>query len=369
DYSIDFTVAFVARLPDGVVLTSEAGPDQTVIDLSPQEGAAVWSEGFTAIDHTSGQTVIEGFRITGYPEHSAGIVLSDCSQVAIRNCVFESPVPADATVYRWGVYSEYTDLTVQDCTFLRNSAPSGAGIGHLGSLTVENCIFIECSNVSVRAGGLSTGSSLLVRNCVFRGGVSDLSGAGISASDMTEGVTVEGCIFEDMTTFAGTVNIVGSGANVITDCLFHNLNGGCASTSGGTVTMRGNTCSTIHFGGPAILVFAYADLVFENNIVSSTTVGPVVSFQGGPFTTNCNVFWDNAAGVGYPLSATDRIVDPQFCDEPAGDLALQATSPCLPPQSLGCGLIGALGQGCGTVSVAPRTWGKIKSDFRIGQEE
>jgi hypothetical protein len=32
--------------------------------------------------------------------------------------------------------------------------------------------------------------------------------------------------------------------------------------------------------------------------------------------------------------------------------------------SLGCGLIGALGQGCGAVAIEPWSWGKIKGAYR-----
>jgi hypothetical protein len=61
---------------------------------------------------------------------------------------------------------------------------------------------------------------------------------------------------------------------------------------------------------------------------------------------------------------TDREVDPLFCGSENGELTLDAFSPCLPANSLGCGLIGALGQGCGTVSVEVMSWGRIKGAYR-----
>jgi hypothetical protein len=94
-----------------------------------------------------------------------------------------------------------------------------------------------------------------------------------------------------------------------------------------------------------------------------------VAIDGGPeYTSGCNIFWDNAGGIGLDLDPTDRIADPQFCDRDNRDYTLQATSPCLPALSLGCGLIGALEQGCGAISVTPQTWGRIKSSFRTGEE-
>ena len=86
----------------------------------------------------------------------------------------------------------------------------------------------------------------------------------------------------------------------------------------------------------------------------------------GAVTGGCNVFWNNAGGnaVNYTFAPTDRITDPLFCDGASGNLTLQPMSPCLPAFSLGCGLIGALEQGCGTVSVGADSWGKIKAAYR-----
>ena len=60
--------------------------------------------------------------------------------------------------------------------------------------------------------------------------------------------------------------------------------------------------------------------------------------------------------------------DPLFCDAAAGDFTLSSQSPCLPgnhPDGADCGLIGAFGQGCGTVSVQPSSWGAIKEMYRV----
>lgn len=82
--------------------------------------------------------------------------------------------------------------------------------------------------------------------------------------------------------------------------------------------------------------------------------------------SSCNVFWDNAEGNGdgYVLGDTDQEVDPLFCDPVVGDVTLRADSPCLPENSGGCGLIGALDQGCGSVSVESKSWGSIKGAYR-----
>jgi len=118
-------------------------------------------------------------------------------------------------------------------------------------------------------------------------------------------------------------------------------------------------------------VLASDECVFEQNIVAESSGNAAVYMVlVDNLENSCNVFWNNAAGDfdDYPPDATDRVVDPLFCNTEAGDFTLHSLSPCLPANSMGCGLIGALGEGCGTVSVEPSTWGRIKASFR-GEEE
>jgi hypothetical protein len=49
------------------------------------------------------------------------------------------------------------------------------------------------------------------------------------------------------------------------------------------------------------------------------------------------------------------------------DFRVMVGSPCLPDGSIGCGLIGAFGEGCGAISVDRASWGEIKAAYR-GEE-
>jgi hypothetical protein len=95
--------------------------------------------------------------------------------------------------------------------------------------------------------------------------------------------------------------------------------------------------------------------------------GSAVILRTGTITSDCNVFWDNPDGdvENFPMGPNDRIVDPLFCDPEANDFTLQVGSPCLPPNSEGCGQIGALGQGCGVIAVELDSWGAVKERYRI----
>jgi hypothetical protein len=298
--------------------------------------------------------------------------------IQVRNCVFEGPVVVDPVAHRTGISGLLSDLLVKDCTFIRCSGYSGAGIRHTGGvLTVESCTFIECQNQGIYATDATGGGPhrLEVRDCLFQGNSSAVGAAGIGTQDVSGGVVVDNCRFEDLIMGqSGSVTIAGSCAKTVTDCVFHDIelpsgSGGCVEFLGaGSCVIRGNTMTFVNqvFGaGAAVDVWFHTDVLFEKNIVAHTAGVPAVSFLfGGPVTSECNVFWDNVPSIGYTIGPTDRITDPQFCNPDGRDLALQATSPCLPPYSLGCGQIGALGQGCGTVSVEPRSWAKVKAAFR-----
>ena len=83
---------------------------------------------------------------------------------------------------------------------------------------------------------------------------------------------------------------------------------------------------------------------------------------------DCNVFWQNSAGDfgAYLSGPSDQFIDPEFCDIPNDDYTVRSTSPCTEENSPTCGQIGAFPVGCGTVSVTPMTFSRIKAAYRDG---
>ncbi|MBZ0172453.1 MAG: hypothetical protein K8E66_08745, partial [Phycisphaerales bacterium] len=253
---------------------------------------------------------------------------------------------------------------------------------------VESCTFIECENQAIRVvdqGGLGI-RSLEVRDCLFQDIRSSVSGGCVQAGSLDHGVTIERCVFVRpmLTEYGGTgaaLALTALGPKIVRDNVFYGMNLGdvgavCVDLSRDFVVVSGNTFADCHqqvqgFTGSAARVTLADGIEFHSNVVAYTSGAKALSFieSQGPVTLGCNVFWDNVDGIGYELDPTDRIADPPFCDPDHDDYTLQGTSPCLPELSLGCGLIGALGQGCGTVSLTPETWGRIKSGFRTGEEE
>jgi Right handed beta helix region len=376
--------AAVAIVPDGVTLRGESGPEATIIDLAPLEGVGLSRGAIGHFAHTSGQTVIEGFRVIGFPPLSVGVSGSYSAHVEIRDCIFEGPEVVDPSVIRKGVANRESDIAVRDCTFIRCSGPDGAGISHLGGpLVVENCMFVDCHHQGIQASALGGTNSLDVRDCVFeRVGSAALSGGCVSASNMNTGVAIDGCLFDEpdvVGAVAAAIAIFGVGPKAVSDNIIQNMNlvDGTAAVQlvNGTAVVTGNTFVNLHQPASwpdrlpvALTTSLVNNIQLQNNIFAHTS-GEVAISGGSAFHSSCNVFWDNVGGIGLNLDPTDRIADPQFCDPEDSDYTLQGTSPCLPPLSLGCGLIGALEQGCGTVSVLPETWGRIKAKFRNGEGE
>jgi hypothetical protein len=132
-------------------------------------------------------------------------------------------------------------------------------------------------------------------------------------------------------------------------------------------TLYGNSVASPGDRGAALSIISGLGAVdFSNNVIAHSGPGSAVWLQAVGQTNACNVFWDNPDGnvVGMPLDESTIYADPQFCDPESNDFTLMSGSPCLPENSNGCGLVGAFGGGCGTVSVTPETWATIKSKYR-----
>jgi hypothetical protein len=161
-------------------------------------------------------------------------------------------------------------------------------------------------------------------------------------------VVVEACVFWNNTT------IIGGG-----------IGGAIAGAGPGTI-MDNTFVSNGAAGGGSAAFFQFGTIGLMRNIVAGSVGAEAVHAFQASVTDDCNVYWNNAGGntSGFTMAATSREVDPLFCGQAIGDFTVAQDSPCLPANSAGCGLIGALGEGCGSVSVEQRSWGTIKGGYR-----
>jgi hypothetical protein len=137
----------------------------------------------------------------------------------------------------------------------------------------------------------------------------------------------------------------------------------------GSCEIRGNTFygnyteNTVHNGATLVIL---TPALFERNIVAASLGGSGAVGTTSPLAGGCNVYWANEYGNGVPLVGTDVEADPLFCDPEEGDFTVRFDSPCVEPQSGGCGQIGALPASCGKIAVEAMSFGRIKSLYRQG---
>ena len=365
-----------AFLKNGVRVTAEGGPTVTTIDLLKAEGPEITA--IIAKDLASQETAMEGFLIEGR-EKGRGAAILDCGDATLRDCVFQN---LDGGSAFGGAVVVVGNGSIIDSEFVNCKSSFAGAVWYTdGHIELIGCTFRQCHNAAIygyEAGGGVV--SALISDCQFIENYSD-GGAGACVLGQGTGHTlVTGCLFKDnVNTSVGPGGLDLRDAHItVENCIFiengavgpHGEGGGMA-VNGQPFFIRNNTFfgnyRNANFAGASAVTFhSGAFGFFENNVIVASQGGPAIDVFW-PMDTSCNVFWDNPGGIGIPLSPTDREVDPLFCNPAAYVLTLDSTSPCLPPYSLGCDLIGALGIGCSATSAPEyesRSWGQIKSLYR-----
>jgi predicted outer membrane repeat protein len=383
-------VTSIAFLRDGVTLLSEAGPEATILDMT---GAPVVEAAWVALAGAlpGVDTRIEGFSLTGAPTGWNGLHIQASGRVNVSSCTFLN-LDARPDWSGGGLSVWQTDVEIVDSRFENCHGYIGGAIyivdsnAWIDGIEVRSCSAAAGGGIRASSIGAQNNFALEVRNSRFVGNSTELYGGGAAIMQGGNGFrtsrVVENCYFEgnhagggggaiSMQDFETSLVIVG---NVFIDnSSAPGSSGGGATVRGTEVEIRNNTfyeCrqDNLLYGGSGILIGGATTLALEGNVFAANFGSAPVGLLGDvvAIDSSCNVFWENEGGTiqGAPLDATDRITDPLFCDAEGYDLTVSSLSPCLPVNSLGCGLIGALGQGCGAVSIEPMSWGQIKGAYR-----
>lgn len=322
-----------------------------------------------------GVTEVRGFTVTGTSLNLYGLGYTWGDRCVIRGCVFRD-FPGVAAAVSGAV----SDIEVYGCRF-ENIASAGIAQS-TGTLLVEDSEFVNCRRaIQARDDEHPHATGLAARRSRFTGSLAEGTGGAVFVGGYSTTV-IEDCWFESNRTetgsaVGGALYAFGSSVVVRNSTFVRNsarIRAGAAAIGGSTVLVEGNTFwgnwSDVNWpseGGSAVFFESAGE--FRSNVIAGSHGDEAVGLREGSGTvfTSCNVFWGNAQGDAvFPLSATDLAADPLLCDPDAGDFRVHAGSPCLAGSGHpACGtLIGAWGEGCGTVGVEARSWGRVKGDYR-----
>jgi hypothetical protein len=286
-------------------LCSSAGPGMTIIDASGLNASVV-----TCNSGEGGDTILEGFTVTGGNASNGGGMYNTGSSPTVTNCIFT----ANTASRGGGMLNNQSDPTVTDCTFSGNSAgQSGGGMyNDTGSSpTVTDCTFTGNTALAYNGGGMYScaESDPTVTDCIFTSNEAGSYGGGMHSSGCTP--TVTNCTFNGNTAGqwgAGMSHYASS--PTVTDCTFSGnwalesgggmCNDGASSPIVTNCTFTGNTAVTYHGGG------MYSRAGGNPTVTNCIFIHNHASYYGGamhssgcsPTVTNCTFTGNTAVTSG-----------------------------------------------------------------------
>jgi hypothetical protein len=356
-------------MKDGVVLVSSEGSDSTSILPELNDIPVI------TCDSLGAGTVIEGFTFAGIRSIGSGpVILSKDASVEIKGnrfadnysggnggCiaqtggagsisgnVFEADTAAD-----WGgaVYCEYSaSPTIEDNTFIDCVATCGGAIGCAYGASPWIGFNTIAGNEATWGGGIFCryNTSPIIKANLIDGNTADAGGGGIKVED-TERVWVrENTIQFNYALRGGGLHITSVDfANFWLNVFWGNHaedNGGGVRTG---VSYSAKCLSNTFYGNSAGVRGSSIDGGSTVSLcIIANSAGPAAVADGADI--DCCDFWGNSSDYDASCSLGLDILysDPLFCHPDTGDFHLDYDSPCVDYGD--CGLLGALGAGCGT---------------------
>ena len=302
-------------------------------------------------------------------------------EVAIKNCDF---VECSRPLLQKAIWVDGAPkgANVEGCSFVSNTGP----VVSQGYGAYIDCTFQD--NHSAGAGGalFVIRGPIAAVDCVFERNTSSLFGGAMAVESLQGQLQFLDCVFrENSATRGGGALALGDGGSVGSDASILIERALVAENvvdhgSGAGIRVVGSESTQIPFiiknttvagnaavaGGAAIAArFAVVDI--QSSIIASNGAASI-ALEGVQQSLDCVLVHGNAGGdwidqidgeqyVGHNLN-----VEPLFCGVEDNRYLLAETSPCLPSNSSGCGLIGAFDAGCLT-NVRTSTWGRIKAAY------
>ncbi|HSG29874.1 MAG TPA: right-handed parallel beta-helix repeat-containing protein, partial [Candidatus Krumholzibacterium sp.] len=239
-----------------------------------------------------------------------------------------------------GINMSRSDATIKDCLFEKCHAYDGGGIiAFFGEGLIWSCGFDSCTADDAGGGLFLSGGDPTVRDCWFKENWADWGGGGMYNDDSSP--LIERCVFAGNTSDhmgGGIHNNHSECEPVIRNCTF-SMNAGL---NGGAIFSR-------NFAAPVVY----------NSIIAFSPEGVAVRVQTDATTTLycCDVYGNVDGDYVDAILGQDGIngnfsEDPLFCNVYIHYLRLTEASPCTQENGGGCGLIGAVWEGCHTLTDA-----------------
>ncbi len=382
---------------DGFLVQGGGGLDFSGIPYSGRYGGGIQLQ--------NASPTLRNFQITGNSVGSefqlglGGGIMINGSHPVLENV----HVYGNTGIYGAGIFINNSTVTLTDCVIEDNtimtdnlsSAPLGGGLHMVNStVSMTNCtvsghtdcqdgggIYSSDGNALTMVGGsVSNNSALNSGGGLYHSdGSLDLTGTLISgnsslpASSFMNGggiYAIAANVSLDGVTVSGNTSHAGGGA-VFNTCTLADVNNSVFSGNtghffGGGMFYQNTTAGTVanntivendatFSGGGGLYVQGNVPEISNNIIAFNTGAAGFangVAVPAEPAVFSCNDVFGNAiadySGMADPTGTNGNIMaDPLFCDQAQGNYNVTSASPCDQDNSGGCGLIGALGAGCG----------------------
>lgn len=339
-------------MKSGVWVHSEQGSGVTTVDATGGGGAFRY-------DDVAEVAVLEGFTIrNGNASGTGGGVRCANSHVRIRDCII---IDCEAAGAGGGIWAVDSNLEIDGCRVAGCTGDWGGGMNVASwypwtTVRISDCEFLSNSARGGIGGIRVIAPEVTILRCVVSGNVAgwgSIGGIGCKSPMLT----IADCLISD--NWETVMGEGGSGLGVY---------GSIGTVSGCTVVNNHGwnpDDAAVHIGDFS----DPSDVYIERTIIALNEGSALECENGSDVTVHCCDTYGNTHD--NDLCGTDLggnfSEDPLFCGVEEGDYTLDGCSPCLPgndPHGIDCGLIGALGQGCGATPVEETSWGRIKSLYR-----
>lgn len=339
-----------------LVITSRAGPAETVIDCGGDEYYGFYFSG----GHDT-LTVLEGVTITG--AGNGAVVCYDRAAPLVRRCILTGNRFTGGS-HGGGVICESNARPLfRECAIVDNLGdPNGGGV------LCKNAApeFVDClitGNSATRSGGgvasMSSAHPVFRRCTITANAAIGDDGGGVYV--IMGSATLVDCHVTDNTAakggggiFSGASGILNVSGTVIARNLAATVGGGVHSLTG--MTMTG--CSVVRnraesYGAGIQVLQGTQNLIRETIVAFNLHTQGVYTIMGAMDIRCSNVYGNEGGDYGGstpdmtdPYNLSD---DPLFCDLETGDYHLDESSPVLAPPDPSCApMMGALGVRCGS---------------------